>query len=71
MEKDKNRNEFFNKLKDIKAITTMELRIDNKDSRKHLSVTVSKMRCANNEADVILKMLQNQGWYQWTFNLIS
>jgi hypothetical protein len=63
-------NEFFNKLKNMPGVTRIYLRGNDIDPAKHIYVTVSKMHCTSNEVEEVQKMLHNQSWFGWTFNLV-
>jgi hypothetical protein len=63
-------NEFFNKLKNKHGVTRIDLRGNDIDPAKHIYVTVSKMQCTSNEVEEVQKMLHNQSWFEWTFNLV-
>jgi hypothetical protein len=62
--------EILNKIKKINCVTSFELTNSYIESKNHLSITVSQMKCTSNEVEEILKMLNNQKFFQWTFNLV-
>ena len=54
----------------MQVVTRIDLRGNNITPAKHLIVIISKMYCTNNEIEIVQKMLHNQNWFEWTFNLI-
>jgi len=62
--------EFFNKLKNMHGVTRLDLRGSYIDPAKHLYIKVSKIHCTSNEVEEVQKMLHNQKWFQWTFDLV-
>ena len=62
--------EFFNTLKNMHGVIRLDLRGADINPSKHLYVTVSKMHCTSNEVEEVHKMLHNQKWFKWTFDLV-
>ena len=64
------KEDLVNKLEKMHGVTRLDLRCSGVNPAKHLYVTVSKMHCTSNEAEEVLKMLQSQKWFEWTFNFV-
>lgn len=63
--------EFLKQLSQIASIQSIETNNKTMRPKPHVKVVVSKAELKNGDIDLIYKLLYEQNYYEWTFEMVA
>ena len=63
--------EFTKQISQIKSIQSIEINNKTMRPKPHIKIVVSKAELKDGDLDLIYKLLSEQKYYEWTFEMVA